>query len=147
MIRTILGLLGGVITAGVTVAIGHQIGHRFYPPPPGLDLSDMEAFRELVATMPTGAFVAVLLAWLAGAFTGPIAALLIGRHRPILLTVLVAGFFLAAVVSNLLALPHPVWMCIAGPVGSILMAALGARLVWPRQGKPKWDPAAESKAA
>jgi hypothetical protein len=147
MIRTILGILGGVITGGVTVAVGHQIGQMFYPMPPGMDPTDMEAFRALVASMPTGAFVAVLLAWLAGAFTGPVAALVIGRHRPLLLTCVVTGFFLLAVVFNLATLPHPVWMMVAGPVGSVLMAALGARLVWPQHSNKTDAPAAETRAA
>jgi hypothetical protein len=61
-----------------------MLGHHFYPPPSGLDVTDPAneaAFAQFVATMPFGGKVMVLLAWLAGTFVGALAAAKIARHQ------------------------------------------------------------------
>ncbi|HEY5782232.1 MAG TPA: hypothetical protein VIT66_10275, partial [Lysobacter sp.] len=69
--RTILGMLVGVVVAVLVIMAMEMLGHHFYPPPSGLDVTDPAneaAFAQFVATMPFGGKVMVLLAWLVGTF-------------------------------------------------------------------------------
>lgn len=67
---TILAVVAGVVVAVVIVFVFEAAGHSIWPPPPGLDVSDPEALKALMPSIPIGAKVAVVVAWVAGAFGG-----------------------------------------------------------------------------
>ena len=70
VIRYILAIVIGFFTLGVIVLIGETIGHKMYPLPPNLDTENTEAMTVAMQRAPTGALVAVLIAWALGAFVG-----------------------------------------------------------------------------
>src|SRR6185503_3301009 len=63
------GLFGACMATGVIILI-EQISGRLYPPPPGLRYGDTEAMKAFMASLPTAAFLMVLLAWGLGTFAG-----------------------------------------------------------------------------
>ena len=66
MVRTIAGILAGVVVLGLVVTVLQQAGSSMYPLPPGLDPmdeGDAAAFAEHVAGIPA-------LVWLLTVFFG-----------------------------------------------------------------------------
>jgi hypothetical protein len=118
--RTVLGVLAGIVVAIICIFVIEGIGHFVYPPPPDLDLSNPEAAARIIAALPLGAFVFVLAGWFLGTLAGGWTANAIGR-------VGVGGWVVALVVIcgglyTMWLIPHPTWMWAAG-VGLPLVAA------------------------
>ena len=67
----------------LTVSLVEMLGHMVYPPPEGLDPAHPETIIEAMKTMPGGALLAVVIAWILGAFAGSITATLIARHMAV----------------------------------------------------------------
>ncbi len=130
MARTVLGAIAGMVMAFVTIMLVEFAGHQAYPPPPGLNPMVPEDMQRIMATMPTGAMLSVVVAWLMGAFDGGlVAALVAGRNRPRIAALIPALMVMAGVVGMILAMPqHPWWMSAAGLLLSIPAALAGAAL-------------------
>lgn len=131
MLRILLGLVIGVLVAFTVVAVGEAVGHWIYPPLPGTDLSDPEALKTLMATLPTQAIAAVLVAWAAASFLGgAVAGAIARRHWAALV---IGGVMLAIGAATMAMIPHPLWFMIASmPV--TLLPAWAASKVIPGQG-------------
>lgn len=126
----------GVLVAGLSIAGVEWLGHRLYPPPAGLQANDLEALAAHVATMPIGALLFVLLAWLLGVFLGGlVAASLAGRRHRLYAGVVVAVILLSA-IANFAMIPHPAWFMaltvLTLPLAGFAAAALaGSRSMAP----------------
>lgn len=123
--RKILGVIGGVITAGLIVGIVEAIGHRIYPLPAGIDISDPADLNRMIELMPAAAKSIVLGAWFLGALVGGWVALTIARWKPA--PWIVAGFILFGGIWSMVMIPHPVWMMAAGVALPLLAALLVSR--------------------
>jgi hypothetical protein len=131
MVRRIVAILAGFVVANIVIFALEALGHVIYPPPAGLDLTKPEAFRTMVSQMPPGAFVLLLLGWLAGTAAGVATAQRINR-APTLLPGLVVGTMLFATTAyNFSIIPHPAWVVGAALVGIPLVAGLVARAATP----------------
>ena len=126
--RNIAAGIAGVLIAFGLVGIVEMAGHAVYPPPANLDFSDAEATRAYIATLPLGAFLFVGGAWIIAAFCGTFAACKIGRATPEIYALVVGGCMLAATAANLVMIPHPLWLSIAGITGIIIAAWLGMKI-------------------
>lgn len=122
-------LAAGVITlltGALLVAAVEWLGHRIYPPPPGLDPMDPASLARYMESLPFGAKAMVVLAWLVaavgGAFAGGFVA---GRHHGTFAIVASVGLLLG-VALNAMFIPHPAWMLVAGVVGIPLCAWIGS---------------------
>ncbi|HET6565021.1 MAG TPA: hypothetical protein VFG52_06365 [Xanthomonadales bacterium] len=114
MLRKISAVLLGLVVAFVTVMVVEWVSHQVYPPPPGLDFKDPEQVRLFVASLPLGAFLAILLGWLLGTITGGLTACYVAREKPVVFASIIGTVMLAATVTNLALIPHPTWFSIAG---------------------------------
>ncbi len=123
--KNILAGLAGIVIAGLVVGLVEMIGHTIYPPPPTLDFTDTHAMREYISTLPTGAFLSVIVAWFAGALIGTLAACRIGNARGITFACIVGGVVLAGAAYNIAMYPHPLWVAILGIAGIVAGAWLG----------------------
>lgn len=109
MLRNVMAAVAGLALAFIVVALVEALSHSLYPPPAGLDPDDAQALARYVATLPTGAFVFVLVAWTLGALAGTFTAARVTRpvsRRPALV---VTGLFFASCALNLAMIPHPTW--------------------------------------
>src|SRR3970040_126382 len=125
MLRTILGVLAGVVTMFAVIMAIEAVGHTIYPPPAGIDPmdpADEAAFAQFVATMPFAAKAMLVAAWTLGAFAGGLVAAKIARH-PRGAAVLVALLVMSGVVAMVIRVPHPSWLAAAG-----VLAPIPARL-------------------
>jgi hypothetical protein len=127
--RKILGVVLG-LCAGITIiALLQALGHKFWPLPAGIDVTDKAALAEVLKRAPVGALLWVALSWFAGTALGAYIALRVARDAwttwP---AVTVEAVLLAAGVMNLMALPHPGWFWVVGLASFPLGAFSGIRL-------------------
>lgn len=120
MLRRILGLVAGIIVAGLTVGVIESIGHLIWPPPPGTDISKPDQLKAIIETIPLPAKISVMVAWFLGTLAGAFTALKITRWP--VAPWGVAGFVIAAGGWTMMQIPHPVWM-VVGAVALPLAAA------------------------
>lgn len=137
--RTILGMLVGVVVAIAVIMAVEAIGHRFYPPPSGLDPTDPAneaAFAAFVAALPFGGKLVVLIAWVLGTFIGALVAARLARHQTAA-ALLVALVVISGVIGMIMKVPHPTWLSIGGLLLPIPTALAAARLVYRRTTLPR----------
>lgn len=126
--RSVLAVLAGIVVAMIVMFIFEGISGHLFPLPPGIDLHDHQAMTQHMDELPVGAFFTVLAGWAVGSFVGAwVAARLAGRVR-LMHGLVVGAFFLAATVTVMLTIPHPLWMEISGIVALTGCSYLGARL-------------------
>ena len=112
MVRTIAGVLTGVVVLGLVVTLIQQLSATLHPLPPGLDPTDpadAASFAEHVAGMPGLAWVAALLSEVLGAGAGALTAGAIARDAMRGATGVVVGLATLGSVMNWMAFPHPAW--------------------------------------
>lgn len=128
--RTILGAVAGLAVAFFTIMLVEFASHAAYPPPPGLDPMVTADMAQIMATLPPGAMLLVVAAWVMGAFDGGFVAALIARgQRPRVAAIVPALMVMAGVVGMIVQMPaHPKWMSIAGLLLPIPAALAGAAL-------------------
>lgn len=126
--RYSVAVASGVLVAFGAVAAIEAIGHSVYPVPIVLDLSNAEQMRDYIASLPVGALLFPLAAWVVAAFTGGLIAALIARTRPWLFSGIVGAFVLAATLVNLVAIPHPGWLALSGVFGIVVAAAAAGKV-------------------
>lgn len=129
--RTILGAVAGMVMAFITIMLIEFAGHQLYPPSPGLNPMIAEDMALLLANMPLGAKLAVVVAWVVGAFDGGmVAALIAGSNRPRTAAIVPALMVVAGVIGIIVQMPqHPMWMSAAGLLLPIPAALAGAALM------------------
>lgn len=128
MMRSILAVLAGVVVAGIVIAGVEYLGHLIYPPPPGLDPSDVESMKAMMADIPLGSLLFVLLAWALGSLAGGGVAARIAARSYLLHALIVGGIMLIGGVINMAMIPHPLWFWIVGVILFLPSAYAGARL-------------------
>ena len=141
-IRFALALPAGLVIMMATIAAVESLGHRAFPPGEAMDAAvrllrtDVEAgraaMRDALPTVPVGAFVSVLAAWMLGGAAGAFLAGSIAARAHLALGVAVAVLLLVACVTNLALIPHPAWMWPAGIVLPAGTAVAVAALTRPR---------------
>ena len=121
-VRSALVLLAGVVVAVIVVSIGDAVAGSIYSLPAGIDRSNPESMRQAVAGLPTAAFLLLLAGWVLAAAVGSYVAARLASHARAIHGLIVAVFVLVATVSNLVAIPHPIWLW---PAVIILIPAAG----------------------
>lgn len=128
VLRSVAGVVFGACVATGVIILVEQFSSRMYPPPPGLDLSDPEALKSFIATLPAGAFLMVLLAWGLGTLAGAWVCARIAGRAMTTHGVVLGAMLLVAGVTNMLMIPHPVWMWIAAFLVFAVAGYAGGRL-------------------
>jgi hypothetical protein len=134
IVRSVLGVLAGILL-GMVLMMGIEfVGHLLYPLPPGVDASDFEALKALLPTLPVGALLLVLLGWTVAPLAGGFAAAWVARRAPVAHALVVGLFFLAGGIAMLVMMPHPLWFAVAGVAVFLPAAYAGSRLAPRAQG-------------
>ena len=126
MVRTVLGLVAGIVVAFATVFLIDMAGHQIYPLPTDLNMDDYEAVGAYVQSRPAGASAFVLLAWLLAAVDGGLLAAMISRRAWTVWAV--AGVVAVAGLATVLMISHPVLLQI-GAVAAPLLGGFVASLI------------------
>ncbi len=121
MIKKIAAAAIGIIVAGGIVFAVESLGHTVYPLPPDLDMSDPVQFGNYVESLPMGAFLFVAGAWVLGTLGGGLLACFIAGEKPRVYAAIVGVFVVAATISNLIMIPHPLWFSISSLIAIAAM--------------------------
>lgn len=133
MLRTILGIILGVIAMAISVSGFESLGHMLYPPPPGLDPNDLAQLDSIVAAAPVGAMAMLVAGWCLGTLIGGGIAARLARH-PRVAACVVALVVITGVVGMAFLLPsHPTWVAALGILLPVPLA-LGVAKVTGRRG-------------
>ena len=133
MIRNVFAVVGGLVVGGVVNMGLIQLNTRvFYPMPAGLDMNDTDQFNAYLATLPTLAFIVVIIAHLGQAFVGGWVAAVFGESRHMLLAIIVGALSLAGGIMAMMMFKGPDWMIIELPL-YLLVAWFAGRLAQMRR--------------
>ena len=127
MLRKIGGVIGGIALAFIIVQAAEMIVHVMFPPPPGMNMTNMAEMKAFVAKLPTTALLLVLLGWFVGTFAGTSAAAKIGHSR--VPAYIVGAVLLGGGIANARMIPQPLWFTIASFVIFIVMTIAGSHVV------------------
>lgn len=116
--------------AFITIMLIEFASHQVYPPPPGLNPMVAQDMGMILANMPLGAMLLVIVAWTVGAFDGGlVAALIAGGNRPRVAAIVPALMVITGVIGIILEMPqHPMLMSVAGLLLPIPAALAGAAI-------------------
>ena len=126
MLRTILGIVAGVVVAFVVLMGLEMAGHAAMPPPAGLDPADPEDLKQMVASASTAAKAWVVFAWFAAVVAGGWVARRLSRAS--WAGWVIAGLIVVGGIANIMMIPHPLWMQIAAVAAPLLGGWLVTRL-------------------
>ncbi len=130
MLRGVLGIVGGIVAAVLTVMAVQALGHALYPYPADVDLNDPEQIARVFPSIPVVAKLFVVAAWFGGALVGAALAKAITGRSWAAWTI--AGLIAVGAVMNLFVIPHPVWMQLSAVVAPLLGGLFANHLVGPR---------------
>jgi hypothetical protein len=125
--RSLLGVLAGAVVAVVVIMVIEGIGMWLYPLPAGVDPTDPAALAAAIPSLPLGAFLLVLAAWLLGAASGAAVALRVAKGAARWPGLAVGSLVLAGAAYNLATIPHPTWFVGVAVVGIIVTTLLATR--------------------
>ena len=118
----------GLLTAMVVVSVVEAFGHMFYPVADNIDYNNKELMKAFISSMPFGALVFVVNAWILGAFAGAIVATRMFAEKALMNSIIVGILVLAFTILNMSMIPHPMWMWLSAFLGIIPGAYLGHKI-------------------
>ena len=128
MFRNVLAVVLGVVLAFVLIMALERLGHAIYPPPPEVDFANLEAVSAYVQTVPAGALLLVLAAWLIGTLGGGLLACFIAKNRAMVYASVVGGLVILGTVFNLYLIPHPIWFAILSLLALVITTWITGRI-------------------
>lgn len=127
--RNILALITGLVVGGFVNMGLIMISGSIIPPPEGADVTTMEGLQESMHLFQPKHFLMPFLAHALGTLVGALVAAYIAGSSKTKWALGVGAFFLLGGITNVFALPSPVWFNIVDLVGAYIpMAYLGALL-------------------
>lgn len=127
--RNILAVITGLVAGGIINMGLIMISGSIIPPPEGADITTMEGLQETMHLFQPKHFLMPFLAHALGTMVGALIAAYIAVSSKIKWALAVGGFFLIGGITNVIALPSPLWFNIVDLVGGYIpMAYLGALL-------------------
>ncbi len=124
--KSLVGLLAGIIAAALVMMLVGYVGTSLYPLHVPTDPRDSQALIEGIRAASVGAQISVLLAWFLGTFAGAaVAKLLSGAAWP----GWTIGGVLAALLAAVFFIPLPIWLQTLAPISPLLGAAAADILI------------------
>ena len=120
----ILAVLAGCVVGILFIFMGEALSHALYPPPPNIDLNNIDQLKELMNQVPAMALIIVLLCAFIGSLVGGLIASIISK-KDVKAALLVGAVFTVLGGINLIAIPHPVWFTVFGLIVYLLGAYCG----------------------
>lgn len=117
MIRNALALLAGyIVGASLNMAIIQLNMHILYPMPPGMNMGDPIQFNTYIATLPTLAFLVVIIAHLTQAFVGGWVAARLAHSYPFRVALTIGAVSLAGGIAAMSRIEGPAWLIVELPL-------------------------------
>ncbi len=116
MARNSVGVLVGLVVAFGIVWSIESINYRLFPLPADLDVTDIDAMKAHMKTLPAMAFVTVLIAHFLGAMGAAWVASLIANSHQRQISLGIGLFLLIMGLITIFQIPHPVWFMLLDPL-------------------------------
>lgn len=125
MLRNIIAVVAGFVTAGAVMMACEYINYLIYPFPAAMDTNDIVQVRAFADTLPAQALVLVAFGWIAGSFAaGFVATKAATASSPV--PALIAGVLLTAGAGvNAWMIQSPLWFHIGGLPLFVLFTMVG----------------------
>ena len=125
LISTVLGLIiGGLAGFGIE-RYGHHLFTAYKDVP---NITEPQAFAAFIETLPTGAFLLLLLAHSTGTMISAYLASLFSGHTQRIPAIAVGSLMIAGSIRNSILIPHPVWYQLSDVLICIPAAFLGHQI-------------------
>lgn len=126
--KRILPVIAGLVTGWVVIFILEAVNHIFYPPPANLDITDKQAMSAFMQSLPTLAFVLLLLSWMVGTFTAGLAGGLVNKSAWKNTAIIIGVILALGSIINMTMIPHPTWLVVVASVAYVPTAYAGGRI-------------------
>ena len=127
--KRILPVLAGIFSGWVVIAVFDALNHQIYPSPDRLDYTDKDAILAFIESLPTGAFVLLLIGWMVGAFAGGLVGGLVNKEAWRNTGIIVGVILALSSIINMTLIPHPTWLMVAASRGYVPMAYAGSKII------------------
>ncbi len=113
ILRSILGIFLGLIIGGIVIFGVQMVNILIHPVLAGMDPSNPEDVKRVLANLPVTAFIGLLLSYLLGVFFAAFAAAKIAGRSEVLHGFIISLIFAFAGIMNFNAVPAPIWVVIS----------------------------------
>jgi len=127
-VRQVLAVVAGAVLAVVIIMLFQAVNSQIFPMPAPVGRMSPEDLKAWIASLPTAAFLVVLLGYGVASCAGAAVAARLGGERGGRAAGAVGAFLLAASLMNLVGLPHPAWFWVANLLLLMGGAWLGFKL-------------------
>ena len=93
-----------------------------------MDVTDTEAMKTYVMTLPATALLIVMAAWIVATLVGGLLACFIARETPLIYSAIIGGLVLLGTIINLMSLPHPFWFSITSVLAIVATIFITGRI-------------------
>ena len=130
MLRNIFAVFIGIaLGMALNMALIQLNSLVLFPMPPGTDMNNPEHFNAYIASLPSAAFIVVLLAHLGQSFVGAWVAARLGASHRMALAMIVGTVALIGGVMAMMLIDGPDWLMIELPLYLVVAWIAGRRVV------------------
>ncbi len=126
IVRSILGIIVGIIIGMIVIIVIQMINGYIHPLPAGIDPTKLEDLKRVWSTLPTTAFIGLLLSYLFGVFFAAFAAAKIAGRGEIVHGFIISVLYALIGISNFTAFPAPTWVVVGSFVIYFAAGFMGA---------------------
>jgi len=128
VLRNVLAVSAGLLAGmGLNMSLITLNTSVLFPAPAGIDMNDGQAFNAYIESLPTEAFLVVLLAHLVQSFVGGWIAARLAASRPMALALTIGIFSLLGGVMAMTMITGPAWLMVELPL-HLVVAWLAGRI-------------------
>lgn len=129
ILRNVIAVLAGLIIGSVVNMGLITLGSSVIPPPPGVDVTDMESLKSSMHLFEPRHFIFPFLAHALGTLVGAVVAFIIAAAHKVKFALTIGIFFLIGGIMNVFMLPSPLWFAVLDIVGAYIpMGWIGAKI-------------------
>lgn len=125
----VLPVVVGLLAGWVVIFVLEAVSHLFYPPPANIDYADKAAMAAFMQSLPSAAFLLLLLAWMIGAFIGGLTGAFINKKAARNSSIIIGVVLALGSIINMTLIPHPTWLMVTASIGYVPMAYFGGKLI------------------
>ena len=128
MLRNVLAFVAGLAVSIAVISGFQYLNSLLFPLPAGLDPKNPDDVAAIMTQAPFLAMLGVEISYAAGAFLGGAIVATIASHRAVAFALGLGALLTVFNITNLVSIPHPLWMAILTTITFVPLTWLGARL-------------------
>jgi hypothetical protein len=130
MLKKILSVIAGLLSAGAVIFLSENALHSIYPPPPGTDLNNMASVKQMIGQMPLSAFLMMVAVYAVSALVGGfVASRISGGWKRVPSWLIIGVILLLSEAPDIGPLGYPAWFAIVTLLLYVPSAYLGSRIM------------------